>query len=865
MDTTGGNVSIGPPIFLRGGDANDDNFSDTTDFGLLVGCYGTSASVPGSGYDSNCDFNCDGFVDTTDFGILVGNYAAEGSDYAGVLMAVVNGSEIDLAWQGSAQVASGYHLYRSIRSGDYSNATLISTGFAAAGSAITFHDPIANFPNPNTAVYYIVKAYNANGEYAASNEVEVDGWSLYHINCGGGASGIFTADAYYTGGNAVSTTAIPDTTTVSNPAPSAVYQTARATDLVNPRFSYTMPNLTAGSQYLVRLHLIDPDSTEVFQRQFNITINGTLAESDFDIFGWLGGKGRVVNADYITTADANGKIEIDFDATRGIAICSGIEVMTAGTPAPTNVEGYATDTNKITLYWDAMPGATGYNIYRGIAEGGEDMLHPINGATPVNDLSFQNSSTAVYNDMTNVVNGTDYYYVVKAIYPNGISVASSEGIALASASGIPWDSRDSGRILDAIYNVISNNLTDSDPLTEFVALGPDGSVYDQNAGTMDSYGQFNGSTAEFQTTDGTLVRIPGDTGSPDLYSARLFHPLTQNNTSNMPGANGPQRRIATTFGFDAIRGDFQLTKPVVNDKIWTTNQFLANANPTKYLWTGGNPNLDQRDGQYIMDTPEVHLGSHLDYGAGKSEAEGVLSFGPNGWGLYLAVDGVQYHLKHENANLKIGDKNKEQPRPKVAGIRNLADRFNTGEEVNMTFWTRYPDNPTLCSIEAFNVLNRDVGAPHMAVVGPRRYAAKYDQYTVLKRVQAIAQKFGAAAKPLVVGTGFIIRTGSSWTGCRWGNSNYTGEDNNGSFGPGQVKVIHGAWTLQNANNTYNQSHPATITGFFLNDPVYYDVGFVGRDPSNPDATVSWMGEYVEPGRSTGYAFEDQINISILPH
>ena len=67
-----------PPILLRAGDANNDNFVNTTDFGLLVGVYGSDATLPSSGYDPACDFNYDGSVDTTDFGLLVGNYDSAG-------------------------------------------------------------------------------------------------------------------------------------------------------------------------------------------------------------------------------------------------------------------------------------------------------------------------------------------------------------------------------------------------------------------------------------------------------------------------------------------------------------------------------------------------------------------------------------------------------------------------------------------------------------------------------------------------------------------------------------------------------------------------------------------------------------------
>ena len=66
-------------LTMRGGDSNDDNSVDATDFGALVGAYGSNTSVPGSGYDPTADFNNDGSVDTTDFGILVGSYGLTGA------------------------------------------------------------------------------------------------------------------------------------------------------------------------------------------------------------------------------------------------------------------------------------------------------------------------------------------------------------------------------------------------------------------------------------------------------------------------------------------------------------------------------------------------------------------------------------------------------------------------------------------------------------------------------------------------------------------------------------------------------------------------------------------------------------------
>ena len=78
VDATQGNVS-GVKATLLAGDANNDNSCDTSDFGVLVGSYGSAANVSGSGYDPTADFNGDGSVDATDFSLLVGNYGQIGA------------------------------------------------------------------------------------------------------------------------------------------------------------------------------------------------------------------------------------------------------------------------------------------------------------------------------------------------------------------------------------------------------------------------------------------------------------------------------------------------------------------------------------------------------------------------------------------------------------------------------------------------------------------------------------------------------------------------------------------------------------------------------------------------------------------
>jgi len=74
-----GDTTILPDVSLPAGDANNDNSVDSTDFGLLIGAFNTSATLPGNGYDPACDFNFDGSVDSTDFGLLIGNYGQSGA------------------------------------------------------------------------------------------------------------------------------------------------------------------------------------------------------------------------------------------------------------------------------------------------------------------------------------------------------------------------------------------------------------------------------------------------------------------------------------------------------------------------------------------------------------------------------------------------------------------------------------------------------------------------------------------------------------------------------------------------------------------------------------------------------------------
>ncbi len=153
------------------------------------------------------------------------------------------------------------------------------------------------------------------------------------INAGGGAASPFIADADFSGGrNGTATTKTIDTSKVTNPAPQAVYQTDRVGN-----FTYTIPNLTAGTSYTVRLHFAEIYWTAAGKRTFNVSINGSQVLSNFDIFATAGGANIAVIEQFSATAGATGTIAIQFTTVKDNAQLNGLEVLggTSSTPTPT--------------------------------------------------------------------------------------------------------------------------------------------------------------------------------------------------------------------------------------------------------------------------------------------------------------------------------------------------------------------------------------------------------------------------------------------------------------------------------------------------------------------------------------------------
>jgi hypothetical protein len=146
---------------------------------------------------------------------------------------------------------------------------------------------------------------------------------VYQIDTGStSGTSPFSADTYGSGGTTYSVTNTITTTGVTSPAPTAVYQTERYGNT-----TYTLPNLVASSQYIVRLHFAELYWTAAGKRVFNVSINGTAVLSNFDVFSAAGGQYKALVREFTATANASGQIVIVFTNVTDNATIDGIEVL----------------------------------------------------------------------------------------------------------------------------------------------------------------------------------------------------------------------------------------------------------------------------------------------------------------------------------------------------------------------------------------------------------------------------------------------------------------------------------------------------------------------------------------------------------
>jgi beta-glucanase (GH16 family) len=307
------------------------------------------------------------------------------------LVATASGSSVTLNWNAAAN-ASSYNVKRSLTNGGpyTTNANTAATSFTDT-----------NVTNCTT-YYYVVSGVNNIGEGTNSNQAaaSVAGYSYYFaVNSGGSAASPFVADTDEVGGTVAATsTATIVTSSVTNPAPQAVYKTERYGN-----FAYTFSGLATGVSYTVRLHEAEIHFTGTGQREFNVFINGRQVLTNFDILARAGGENIAVIEQYAVTPMANGQISITYsNGAVDQAKSSGIEIIVPSPAAPVGVTATG-EVGQVALAWNPVAGATSYDIGRALNTGG-----------PYTNLMISGITATNYTD-TGLASGTTYYYVVSAV------------------------------------------------------------------------------------------------------------------------------------------------------------------------------------------------------------------------------------------------------------------------------------------------------------------------------------------------------------------------------------------------------------------------------------------------------------------
>jgi fibronectin type 3 domain-containing protein len=294
----------------------------------------------------------------------------------------------------------------------------------------------------STTYYYVVKAVDSDGASAASTQASaetqgVSGPSAISINAGGaavsnsgGGDNSFVADEDYSAGG--TTYSVTNTITIpagdaSTAAPAAVYQSARQGTV-----TYTIPGLTAGASYTVRLHFAELYFTAAGNREFDVAINGTTVLTNFDIYATAGARYTAVVDNFTATANSSGDIVIAFtNGTIDQPMFEGIEVLGSATScsavpsAPTGVTATASSSSAIGLSWSAVtPPAncsiSSYSVYGGTTANPTTLI-----ASGLTGTTYSNTGLAA---------STTYYYVVKAVDADGTSAASTQAQAETSAA-----------------------------------------------------------------------------------------------------------------------------------------------------------------------------------------------------------------------------------------------------------------------------------------------------------------------------------------------------------------------------------------------------------------------------------------------
>jgi beta-glucanase (GH16 family) len=502
------------------------------------------------------------------------------------LVATANAnSQVQLNWNASTtnDPAITYNVFRSTTQGAAHNIsnTNMTNMIATGVTGNSFTDVMLT---PGTTYFYQISATSqGSGESTLSNESSVTtpstGTNVQAIAISSGSlvgTNNFVQDTGFALGASNAVPDAIDVTGVTNPAPQGVYRTERW----GPT-TYTIPNLSPGGNFTVRLHFNETAVTAAAQRSFNVAINGTTVLTNFDIFATAGAAFKALVKEFPATADSTGKITIAFTkGTNGAPHTNpsirGIEIIpVGGCTAPTSPSGLMAtpvSASEIDLGWTAATGPScGGSVTYKVTRNGATVATGLAGTT-FNDTGLAASTTYTYSvSAVNSVGSSSPITVTATTPAGGCSVPTTPTNFTATAVStseidLSWTASTGPSCGGAVtYNVTRNGAQIGSGLaaTSLKDTGlASGTAFNYTVAAVNSSGSSATASASATTQGGNVVRINsgGPAVSPFAADVDFVGGGTINhaNTIDLSGVTNPAPMVV----YQSARvGNFTYTIP----------------------------------------------------------------------------------------------------------------------------------------------------------------------------------------------------------------------------------------------------------------------------------------------------------------
>jgi len=372
------------------------------------------------------------------------------------IQAVAGDGEVTVRWSPVAG-ATSYNIYWNTAGGVTTSDEVIGTS-----TTLFVHPYLAN----GTTYYYVVSAVNIEGESDLSSEASATPVDSSTANPPSAPSGVTATGR--DGQVTINWSPVAGATSYNIYWDTSGSVTTADSAIISAPSPYVHMNLTNGTTYHYAVTAINNDGESGLSTEASATPaasggTGTLPSVPSNVQA-TAGDGQVAvswtpvsgatsyniywnTAGSVTTSDdvigTSASLLLHPNLTNGIIYYYAVTAVNAegestlstevsatpvlsggtGTPpsAPTGVNAIGGD-NQITIYWDPVEGALGYNIYWNIT----------GGVTTADEAI--GSSTTLFTH-TDITNGMNYYYAVTAINEYGESNLSAE---VSAMPGIPF-------------------------------------------------------------------------------------------------------------------------------------------------------------------------------------------------------------------------------------------------------------------------------------------------------------------------------------------------------------------------------------------------------------------------------------------